>query len=301
VIWVWRQVSKERHIFKAYIRFSKALLRISVMAVVLSLLTAPLPFALCPTVKAAEKVAITAFNYPPYMDEALPGNGLFCELAYEAYRSAGVDVSFKFFPLKRSTEYVKRGQELAQLGTVWNFPEASRKDLQPVPMFYYRVVGFYLKDRFEEIHFKRLKDLRGYRLGVIAGSSDEAILKKDKRLKIEAVSSMAQMFQKLYLANRQDIVFAVELSGLSFIRKQYPGDMDRWVMTQDAVQGLRGDIVFSKKYPDAAKYIAKFKAGFGIIRENGTYQRVFEKYYGKGKVPPIVNEINREIFVLPKE
>lgn len=292
---------RESHIFKSFMGFIKALLRKSVMAVGLSLLLTPWPFALGPTARAAEKVVITAFNYPPYMDEALPTKGLFCELAHEAYRAAGVDVSFKFFPLKRSTEYVKRGQEMAQLGTVWNFPEASRKDLYPVPMFFYRVVGFHLKDRFEEIHFKSLEDLRGYRLGVIAGSSDEAILKKDKQLKVEAVSSMAQMFEKLYLTNRQDIVFTVELSGLSFIRKHYPGDVERWVMTQDAVQGLRGDIVFSKDYPDVAKHIARFKAGFSKIRENGTYQRVFEKYYGRGKVPPIVYEINREVFVLPKE
>ncbi|MCG8323471.1 MAG: hypothetical protein MI921_28505 [Cytophagales bacterium] len=45
----------------------------------------------------------------------------------------------------------------------------------------------------------------------------------------------------------------------------------------------------------------KFKEGFKAIMENGNYLRIFEKYYGKGKVPPAGCDINREIYVIPKE
>jgi len=269
-----------------------------VLSIILAIFSYAVPFA----VSAEEKVTISAFDYPPYMDESLTGKGLFCELAYEAYKTVGYEASFNFYPLKRSTMYVIEGTELAQLGTEWNFPEESRKkDIQALPMFYYRVVGFHLKDKFREIKFKTLKDLRGYRLGVIRGSSDSAILTGDKELKVEEVNTMEQMFKKLYLADRQDIVFTVELSGLSFINRNYPNDRDRWVMTEDAVQGLIGQIVFSKKYPNYGKYMEKFREGLNLIRENGTYMKVFEKYYGAGKVPKVVSDINKEIYVIPKE
>ena len=264
-------------------------------AIIIAMLLCAVPFT-----ASAEKMTVTAFDYPPYMDESQPGKGLFCELAYEAYKSVGYDVSFKFYPLKRSTNSVIEGRELAQLGTEWNFPEETRKDIQALPMFYYRVAGFYLKDRFKEIKFKTLKDLRGYKLGVIRGSSDSAILKKDKELHVEEVGTMEQIFKKLY-AGRNDIVFTVELSGLTYIDRNYPGETDRWGMTEDAVQGLIGQIVFSKKYPDYEKYMTKFEEGLNLIRKNGDYDRVFEKYYGKGKVPAVVSDISKEIYVIPEE
>lgn len=249
---------------------------------------------------AEDKVTVSAFDYPPYMDESLPGKGLFCNLAYEAYKAVGYEASFKFFPLKRSTKYVSEGRELAQLGTEWNFPEESRKDIQAVPMFYYRVVGFYLKDRHREIKFGTLRDLRGYRLGVIRGSSDSAILMKAKELRVEQSDTMEQLFKALWL-DRRDIIFTVELSGLTFIAKNYPNDSERWVMTEDAVQGLVAQILFSKKYPNYGRYLEKFKEGLDLIRENGNYIRVFEKYYGKGRVPEAVKDIDKEIYIIPKE
>ncbi len=78
-------------------------------------------------------------------------------------------------------------------------------------------------------------------------------------------------------------------------------DRDRWVMTDDAVQGLVAQIVFSRKYPNYEKYMDKFEEGLTIIRENGNYLRVFEKYYGKGKVPAMVGDIGKEVYVLPKQ
>lgn len=251
----------------------------------------------------AEQVTLTAFDYPPYMDDSLPEKGLFCELVSEAYHAVGYDVSFEFYPLKRSTQYVIDGKALAQLGTEWNFPDEARKnDVQSVPLFYYRVVGFYLKDRFKTMSFKTLKELQGYRLGVIRGSSDAAILlgHPDLNLNIEEVTLMEQMFKKVY-ADRNDIGFAVELSGLTFIATHYPNEQDRWVMTEDAIQGILADVVFSKKYPDVERYLNAFKDGIQRIRDNGTYLRVFEKYYGTGKVPDVVSDVTREIYVIPKE
>jgi hypothetical protein len=46
------------------------------------------------------------------------------------------------------TPHVIEGTMLGQLGTEWNFSEEARKShVQSVPLFYYRVVGFYLKGK----------------------------------------------------------------------------------------------------------------------------------------------------------
>ena len=271
----------------------------SLKIVVLSIILAVFSYAVSLTVSAEEKVAVTAFNYPPYMDESLPEKGLFCELVYEAYKSVGYETSFIFYPLKRSTVYVAEGRELAQLGTEWNFPEESRKDIHPVPLFFYRKMGFYLKDRFKKMKFKTLNDLKGYRLGAILGSSDSAILMKNKELQVEQVPTMEQMFKKLY-AGRSDIVFAPELSALSFIKANYPNEVDRCAVTDDVLQDLLGQVIFSKKYPDYKKYLSKFQEGLNLIRDNGNYLKVLEKYYGKNNVPQEVGDITREVYIIPE-
>ncbi len=272
----------------------------SLKIVVRSIVIAVLSYAVSLTASAEEKVTVTAFNYPPYMDESLSEKGLFCELVYEAYKAAGCETSFKFYPLKRSTLYVAEGRELAQLGTEWNFSEESRKDVHPVSLFFYRKMGFYLKDRFKEIRFKKLSDLKGYKLGVILGSSDSAILMKNKYLEVEQVPTMEQMFKKLY-AGRSDIVFAPELSALSFIEANYPGEVGRFAVTDDVLQDLLGQVIFSKKYPDYEKYVVKFQEGLNLIRDNGNYFKVLEKYYGKNKVPQDVGDISRKVYFIPNE
>jgi polar amino acid transport system substrate-binding protein len=246
----------------------------------------------------ADPVTLTAFNYPPYMDESLPEKGLFCELVFEAYRAAGYDAFFQFYPLKRSTQYVIEGKALAQLGTDWNFPADARKnDVQSIPLFNYRVVGFYRKDRFKTISFRSLNDLQVYRIGVIRGSSDAATLLEYQSLNVEEVTTMAQMFEKVH-GNRSDLCFAVELSGQFFIAAHYPGEQTKWGMTDDAVQELMAQVVFSKKYPDTEKYQKAFRQGVLLIRKNGVYSRVLRKYYGNRTS---AGDMSRKIYIIPKE
>jgi len=251
----------------------------------------------------AEQITLTPFDYPPFMDESLPEKGLFCELVAAAYQSVGYTVSFKFYPGKRSTQYVLDGYVLAHLGSERNFSEEELKnDVQSVRVFYFRAVGFYLKDRFKSISFKTLKDLQGYRLGVIRGASLSLFFKKypELNLKVEELTTMEQMFKQVY-HNRSDIGFTVELSGRMFFAKHYPNEQDRWVITEDAVQGIFGDVVFSKKYPNSEKYLNALKDGIQRIRDNGTYLRILEKYYGTGKVPDWVTDLTQKPYDIPKE
>ncbi len=244
---------------------------------------------------AEDRPVIAVFDYPPYMDHTLPDKGLFCALADAAFRAGGASVDFQFFPLKRATAMVERGIALSQLGTIWNFPESSRKELEPVSMFYYRVVGFYLKDRHKNISFKKLGDLKNYKIGVMRGSSDAQALES---LDIEEFSSVEALFSRVWKSPVFDMVTLVELSGLWHIRKYYPDDTERWGMTEDAVQGLLGQNVFSKKHPYYEEYLDKFRKGLALIRENGEYHRIFESYYGKGKVPPVVEDLDHAPYLL---
>lgn len=251
----------------------------------------------------ADQIALTAFNYPPYMDKSVPSKGLYCELVEEAYKASGHKVSFQFLPLARSTLYVQRGEALGQLGTEWNFPAQAREnDLISVPLFYYRVVGFYLKSqhRYQKIEFSSLSDLRGYKIDVIRGSSDAQILNTAKDLMIEEITTGEQVLRRLH-SYRSDIGFMVELTGLSLIERLYPDEKEQWNMTEDAVQGILAQVVFSKHYPDSGKYAEALRRGVEIIRANGVYHQVLEKYYGKGNVPEVVSDISRSLYIIPTE
>jgi len=248
----------------------------------------------------ANQLTLTAFDYPPYMDQSLPSKGVFCELVAAAYKASGYEVHFRFYPLRRSTQYVMNGTVLGQLGTEWNFPATVReRAITPVPLFYYRVVGFYRTDYLKDIQFQSLADLQGYHLGVIRGSSDAQLFRGLHSLTVEEVSHGEQLFKKL-VARRNDIGFMAELSGLSILHRSYPQQLEHWRQTDSIIQGLLAQVVFSKAYPHYDRYVAALQQGIRVIRNNGLYTRILEKYYGKGKVPDSVKNINQKPYTIPK-
>lgn len=72
-------------------------------------------------------------------------------------------------------------------------------------------------------------------------------------------------------------------------------------MAEDILVGLTTHCVFSKQYPRYETYVEKFEEGLKLIKDNGTYFKIFEKYYGKGNVSADIGNIEREDYVLPKE
>lgn len=248
----------------------------------------------------ANQLTLTAFDYPPYMDPSLPSKGVFCELVSAAYKASGYDVHFRFYPLRRSTKYVMSGTVLGQLGTEWNFPATVREGaITSVPLFYYRVVGFYRTDHIKDIQFHSLTDLQGYQLGVLRGSSDAQLFRGVHSLTVEEVSHGEQLFKKL-AARRNDIGFMAELSGLAILQRFYPQQLDDWARTDNMIQGLLAQVVFSRTYPHYDRYVAALQRGIQAIRKNGLYTRILEKYYGKGKVPDSVTDISQQPYTIPK-
>lgn len=243
-----------------------------------------------------KQVVLSTFNYSPYMDESLPSKGMFPEIAVKAYQAVGYDAVIKFYPLKRSIYNIKKGLEMAELGTLRHY---DPEEVEAVPVFYCKIVGFYKKDKYEVIRFKTLKDLRGYRIGVYSGGSDYNLLKADETLDVEGVNSIKQLFFKIFYADRQDIVFVTDLAGISFISKYFHESRNTWSMTDDVLLGFVAHVCFSKKYPKYKPYMDKFKEGLDIISKNGELYTIYESYFGKGKVPADIDKINSGDYVLP--
>jgi ABC-type amino acid transport substrate-binding protein len=44
-------------------------------------------------------------------------------------------------------------------------------------------------------------------------------------------------------------------------------------------------IMLAEKYPRAKELAKKYRKGLRIITENGTYQEILEKYYGRDRIP----------------
>jgi ABC-type amino acid transport substrate-binding protein len=76
--------------------------------------------------------------------------------------------------------------------------------------------------------------------------------------------------------------------------------LEHWRQTDSIIQGLLAQVVFSKAYPHYDRYVAALQQGIRVIRNNGLYTRILEKYYGKGKVPDSVKNINQKPYTIPK-
>lgn len=247
----------------------------------------------------AETVPIVAFEYPPFLSASLPNNGLVGEIVTEAFHIVGYDVSYQYYPFKRATQYVIDGDALATGGGAQQFPDDAQHNIQNIPIFYCRIPAFYLKARFQTLSFPTLKDLRGYHIGSLLGTGDTMILRRDPELHVEEVATVEQLFKKVE-AGRSDFATLIDLSILSYLVANYPNWQERWGISEDIILGTPVGLTFSKKYPGYEKYLNAYTEGFQRIRENGTYRRIMETYYGRELVDK-ASEIAKPPYIIPIE
>jgi polar amino acid transport system substrate-binding protein len=239
VKYVWRQ-----QFFKAFNS------RKNLMKPVVLILTLILSTRIC----FAENIRIefATGEWPPFSSVKLPEYGRATALVSAICKAAGISPSYIFFPWKRAELKVAKGEIFAA------FPYAiseERKELYDFSETLFFGVNLFMyydqKTRTSSpITYNVLDDLRGYRIGAISGSFLGATF-ENAGLDYESTTSIDQSIHKL-VAGRFN--FCID---------------DRLVL-YDAIQRL---------YPGAHQILEKFNRGLAIIKQNGEYDRIIQKYH----------------------
>lgn len=243
---------------------------------------------------SAETIEVLAFSYPPFMGETVLGkDGLMIEMVRAAFAEEDVDVKVTYLPTKRAMFLVSNDEALAYIGILKIFSEEDQRKLEELSIFKLRFLAFYLKKKFPNgFTFNSYEDLKSYNIGVLPGLTEA--VGKANGLKVETANNLEVVFKKIG-AGRNDLGLAVDLSIEVLLRELFGNRRDEFAIYQDKpFVTAESTLLLNTKHSDYSKFAPKFKKGLKKIYENGKWQMIMEKYYGKGNVPKISVDLIKE-------
>ncbi len=231
-------------------------------------------------VRAADRIVVAAFEYPPiYQDTA--DKGLSGDIVVAAFNAVGIDVDLVFLPVNRMVRAVNSGDAVCGIGGAILFadPAVSANVTVAAPVQYVVQTFLYDARKYPQgIAWKNLADLSGYRIGALGGSGIAKFLGDARGLTLD-LNTVHDGSAKQLHAGRVDLWAIVDLTGIMYMRRLFPEEASNYRYTAPF---NRGDVsvVFSRRRDPSGAYLAKFREGLAVIKRNGAYLRIMEKYYG---------------------
>lgn len=215
---------------------------------------------------------IATEHYPPYeMLEAVAGlKGFDYEVAVEIFTRLNYQINIEFFPWKRALSYTKQGKVLGILTCAYA-PQRETYMIFSNPISK-RTTGYYVRKGFTGPKPLSIEDVKGQRVASVSAYTSFNALMEVGILPISSndTESAIRMLQRnrfdyLYL-NRQSTDFIINQFGLSNLFTFYPINHKEFFFC------------FSKNYKGVNKIVQAFNQTLKIIKDDGTYKKIHDKY-----------------------
>jgi len=235
----------------------------------------------------SENFYIATGEFPPFCSKSNISYGFVSHVVREAFAREGHLAQFDFLPWKRAYEMTKSGGYHAS--SWWAFNDERARDFHySDPVIESQLHFFYVKENLPEFDWGSVNDLTGYKLGLTRGyyTTDEIEAAKESgKLEILSVNDDEQNF-RLLLSGRIDLVPINVITGLELLRKKFPKEVvSKIAYHPEPVSSRPGFIIFPKRSERSKELVAIFNAGLNSLREDGTYDRMFQKlisgYYSR--------------------
>lgn len=223
----------------------------------------------------AKSIDVVTADWAPYYGSELEDNGFVSVLVLAAFERRGYTVNLDFMPWKRAMHRVEHGDADIVMGA-YHSRERAEKYLFSDP-FYTVTVGFATLPGLDIREWKRLEDLKPYRIGVNRGwvNSDEfdaaTFLTKD-----EATHQILNV-RKL-LAGRVDMI-VTSVGVLNYEITQWSGPSPKQIVFLEPPLARHGlHLIAAIGNPQATAIIRDFNQGLAHIREDGTYAKIIQRF-----------------------
>lgn len=229
---------------------------------------------------AANSLEIITYKYPPYTIG--DGSGL-SELIFDKIaENTGHDIKFNIYPRKRAVQaFSLKDNKKFYMGGHREFPDVP--DVDSFLIMRVRTVFVYLKTRDSSFNYTRLKDLKGKTIGATLGNPFDNLF-KSLELTTQNVVNLDSNFKKLR-NKRIDFWFTLDVTATQMIEKEIPGESNNFGFFEDRETIPLFPVVLFNKNKESAKVHHDLQSGLKAIIKNGDYLSIFEKFYGKNKVP----------------
>jgi len=242
-------------------------------------------FAVSVSASERETVRIAVGEWPPYLSQNLPHDGVAAHLVREAFKAGGVEVEFEYFPWQRVRLYVENGTKDASI--LWvKTEERSRTLLFSDVLLEGEAVFFYNKNN--PLVWQNYEDLDGKRFGGLLSASYpwfEAAKAEGADVTMDLVTVEHRNFSKL-LSERIDAFSLDKLVGLHMLQQRFPEQADLIDFDPTPVESWPYRLIFTKS-PRGEALVEAFNEGLAIIKRQGL-------------IPVYINNVANGVY-LPEE
>jgi polar amino acid transport system substrate-binding protein len=201
-------------------------------------------------------------------------DGALVEIVRTALQRAGHHLTVHYMPWARALVEAQHGRADLLLGAYYT-AERARAMAYSEPIGQLDISLLTLKKY--RIHYAKLEDLKPYRIGVIRDAAVSPAFDRAAFLNKEAVPDIAQNLSKLLLGRIELIAYKKDLLA-AMIAERYPGEQDQFEFLEPPLASNPMYCVFPMQKPSYRTLLADFNQGLQQIRQDGSYQRIVQKY-----------------------
>lgn len=231
---------------------------------------------------SAESVSFAMGEWEPYTGRELEGYGMAAEIVTAACRAGGLTAEYVFFPWKRAESNVESGAYFA------TFPYQGTKERsanyafsEPLCISSNGILLHKGNPRTAGFTYARIEDLKGLRVGLLAGSDALKLPLLKAGVSVAEVQKVDQNIRKLE-AGRLDCVIEDFPVIVHALRKTLGSDAARLEQFYFTERGFGNTVAYrllvSRKYPRAEELLERFNEGLRKIKADGEYQKILKKY-----------------------
>lgn len=223
---------------------------------------------------ARELVVLTG-EWKPFVSSDLENDGFLAEVVQKAFETVDIETVVQFAPWPRCEAAIRHGKEPV------TFPYTETVERSAFALFSdtiatSRTVFFYNRKKMKPFRYTGLDQLEPFLVGGIRGYFYLPRLKK-AGLNIDYSENEEDAIKKLFYG-RVDLVLLNELVGWNIINTTYSGRTETFDVFENAYDTNDLRLMASKNHPDGASILKGFNKGLRIIKSNGVYRRILEKF-----------------------
>jgi polar amino acid transport system substrate-binding protein len=217
----------------------------------------------------AETLRLTNGEWPPYLGEKLPYQGIASRIVVEAFALQGIDVVWEFHPWARSLELAESGH---RDGTaVWMYSDE-------------RAAKFFISDTVVETSYhlfhrkkylfdwKQIADLQKHRVVATRGYDYGETFQQAEangQLRISRVTSDETAIRQI-LAGRADVFPVVKVVGFDVLHQHFStAERAQLTFHPKVLHSNTMHLLLSRSTPGAADLIRRFNQGLAQLKAQG--------------------------------
>ncbi len=227
---------------------------------------------------AQDKVIVAASDsWPPFVDPSHPNDGLSLEIIRAAYATQGYEVKMQYVPWARAMDGVKKGKKYDIIPNTWMTEE--RKEYLAFSDEYASNEIKFIKRKDDPFEFNGMESLKGKKIGTVRGYGyDNQFMTAPHFIREEANDLITNIKKLTHSSKRVDLTLEDEIVARVSIGNKNPELLYKIEFTKNAITTNGLYVTSGFQNPRHKELINAFNTGLEIIKSNGEYEKILEKY-----------------------